>query len=644
MTESSRPRFRHALAAALLSLFGYVLVMSAWISDDAFIGLRSVVNLIEGRGFVWNLGERVQTFTAPLWTLSVAGVSALSGNPWMATLALAGTASMLAFSLLLWKVAPGNWPALVGGLALILSKAFTDFSTGGLENPFTHLFVVLGWLALTSGEPDDRATLWRFAVVAGLASANRLDSVLLFGPALLFLAWRVGLRRSVLPIVIGFLPVAAWLGFSVLYYGFPFPNTAYAKAFGLGIPRVDLLAQGLDYMDDSWQRDPITLSTILAGIVVALAVGGSRRRALAFGATLYVGYVLWIGGDYMSGRFLTAPFVVAVVLLASMRFADGRLHAVTGVLATGVIAVLGIGMVPCKPTVLTTTAYDECLPKLHGVTDERGYYYDKGLGLLSRHRRDPVADHANNPFQGRRVVMWNMMGYASFVAPRETHMIDLYGLGDPILARLPNEQKVVPGHYRRSIPVGYLRTLAEHENHIEDPALRAYWDKLHLVQAGPIWSGERLRAVLGFLLGDYDYLMADYLARRRPGFRRVDLAQVATPVPEGTPWYDERVTTFDYDGVRIALPAVTHARWATIVLDGNDTYAIAFVRAAEYDAPGYQVKADALTTATRDAPGMVAREVAVPDAIATAGFDTILILPGTGDNIFAIAGLALRDG
>ncbi len=264
------------------------------------------------------------------------------------------------------------------------------------------------------------------------------------------------------------------------------------------------------------------------------------------------------------------------------------------------------------------------------------------MGLLSPARRDPVADYAENPFKGRKLVVWNMMGYAAFIAPRETHVIDLYGLGDPILARLPNRLRVAAGHYRRAIPDGYLRTLATGKNAITDPSLRAYQDRLHLVQAGPIWSPERLRAVLGFLIGEYNGLLADYIKNHRPGYKRVDLNSLSSPVPDGTAWDDDRVETIDYDGLRISLPQPSHARRAKIVLDGNDQYAVAFVRAAELDAPGFQ-PTPMLLPATNDARGLLAREVEIPEGTARAGFDVVLVVPVTGDNIFAIGGLTFTD-
>ena len=64
-TLSSAPRRAGPmLVAALVAVFVVVLVRTAWVCDDAFITLRSVEALVEGRGLVWNPGQRVQVFGA----------------------------------------------------------------------------------------------------------------------------------------------------------------------------------------------------------------------------------------------------------------------------------------------------------------------------------------------------------------------------------------------------------------------------------------------------------------------------------------------------------------------------------------------------------------------------------------------------
>src|SRR5262249_48514522 len=42
-----------------------------WISDDIFVGLRYTDNLIQGKGFVYNEGERVEGYSNFLWLMLI---------------------------------------------------------------------------------------------------------------------------------------------------------------------------------------------------------------------------------------------------------------------------------------------------------------------------------------------------------------------------------------------------------------------------------------------------------------------------------------------------------------------------------------------------------------------------------------------
>ena len=73
------------IAALLLLIFLAVLLRTAWISDDGLISLRTVLNVTHGNGLTFNVGERVQTFTHPLW-LAVSH-AASSWQAWVASAA-----------------------------------------------------------------------------------------------------------------------------------------------------------------------------------------------------------------------------------------------------------------------------------------------------------------------------------------------------------------------------------------------------------------------------------------------------------------------------------------------------------------------------------------------------------------------------
>ena len=57
------------LIATALAIYALALANTAWMCDDAYISFRSADNLIHGFGLTWNIDERVQVFTNPLWTL-----------------------------------------------------------------------------------------------------------------------------------------------------------------------------------------------------------------------------------------------------------------------------------------------------------------------------------------------------------------------------------------------------------------------------------------------------------------------------------------------------------------------------------------------------------------------------------------------
>lgn len=73
------------LPIPFLGLYAWLLIRTAWVSDDGFITLRSVQNYIHGYGMVYNVGERVQTFTHPMWFLLQSVINfiflKLPGNP-----------------------------------------------------------------------------------------------------------------------------------------------------------------------------------------------------------------------------------------------------------------------------------------------------------------------------------------------------------------------------------------------------------------------------------------------------------------------------------------------------------------------------------------------------------------------------------
>jgi arabinofuranosyltransferase len=93
--------------------------------------------------------------------------------------------------------------------------------------------------------------------------------------------------------------------------------------------------------------------------------------------------------------------------------------------------------------------------------------------------------------------------------------VDVFALGDPLLARLPSRPSPLEetwriGHFRRRLPEGYLASLPAEEIAIRDPALAEYYAHLRLVTRGEIFSPPRLITLLKLNLGAYDRLLEAY--------------------------------------------------------------------------------------------------------------------------------------
>jgi len=507
---AGQERVPAALVAGAAVLVGLVLVRTAWMSDDAFITLRTIDNFVNGYGLRWNVAERVQTFTHPAWLLVLTPVYALTREPYFTTLAVQMLLAV-ATAVLLTRVVALTWQQAVLAVAVLVnSKALVDFSTSGLENPLTHLAllgVFVACRATWSGRPRPGATYGWSAVVL----LCRLDLVLLLAPVLV-LAFRAVRPRPILPLLLGAVPLLAWEAFSLVYYGALVPNTALAK-LATGIPLADLLQQGARYWLATAAFDPLTVVAIAAGALLLATAGDRPGRAMVLGAALYSAYLLRVGGDFMSGRFLTPVLFwlllgVAGLVRPTRRWWSPRVS----LAAAGAVLVAGLSAPPVPPLLSgagfgSQTGEEQAF--IYGVTDERRFYYPT-LGLL-RHLGAGAPPEVNAWAETGRtvrartdelqVIAANNVGLFGYHAGPAVHIIDRNALCDPFLARLPASSPWRIGHFMREVPDEYLESWRTRTNLLADPGLRELFDEVRALTGGPIWSRRRMSAALQLNLG-----------------------------------------------------------------------------------------------------------------------------------------------
>jgi arabinofuranosyltransferase len=285
------------------------------------------------------------------------------------------------------------------------------------------------------------------------------------------------------------------------------------------VPWIDLARQGALYLRDSLVADPMTLMTIVAAAGHALV--WARDRALALGLVLAIVTVVSVGGDFMSGRFLTPAFVVGICHLTR--------HGLWSpwIAATGAACVLALSAaMPASPLrVWQHRAADErIVTHGHGIVDERAVYASH-TGVWSTLQGHGPEVHAWAR-QGRaissvpQVTVSDAVGLLGFYAGPGAHVIDPMALTDPLLAGLPADIPWRIGHFRRTLPAGYTETVQlclalafpanavvpprsacaldpRFTNRIEAPDAAALYHRSALLAQAPILDGKRVAAIVG---------------------------------------------------------------------------------------------------------------------------------------------------
>ncbi len=311
-----------------------------WLTDDALITFRYVDHWLAGKGLVFNLGERVEGFSNPLFVfvlaaLRVLGVSSQRGAEAIGLAATAGECALLVA--LLWRLRVSPWAASVALAAHGLDRVVHVWATGGLETSL-HALLVTACLAVVL-VPSWR----RFGAVAlVLVSVSRPEGValaLVAGMALVLTAPRDERRRTAVGLLNVVVPVLALFVLArFLYYGELLPNTFRAKVdgaltrgFGVGYLGAFLRRLGLL----GWGAIP----ALGLGALAALRRPGLHAIALGVAGALVatqLAFVVAVGGDYLCDfRFVRpalGPLAIVVACAVDRALEPGGAKALVALL------------------------------------------------------------------------------------------------------------------------------------------------------------------------------------------------------------------------------------------------------------------------------------------------------------------------
>ncbi len=507
------------LLSLVLAIF--VFLKTAWISEDAYIMFRSIEQLFAGNGPVWNPHERVQVFTSPLWFFLLSTVRIFSHNVYL---------NAIVVSLILWiltiftlkKTFESNVVLLTSILLFSASSGFYDYTSSGLENVLAYFVIaayILNYTKLFAFDEDSKIpkeNLIKFILISfGLIICVRHDLLLILLPPTIYAVfknWRLfSIKQWIILGIMVLSPFILWSLFSLIYYGFLFPNTAYAK-LNTGIPQIEIFIQGLKYFISSLKYDTGTLLVITGSLVLNLFSSSKKYlKYLGYGVLLNLIYVVYVGGDFMQGRFLSYAYMVSVILLLL------RIDKILFTKFKSLTIIVGLFLVLYPHTPFNSSFYYRNGLVDMGISDERGFYFQE-LSLFRYSIRDkkgkffPVHPWAQAGYEfkesSERVAIMSCIGLFGYHSGTGKIIIDVDALSDPLLARLPVTGSWRIGHFRRTFPDGYVESIKNGNEAIVNPRLNEFYKKLKiLTQNEKLFTQERLKTIFLFNIGAYDHLL-----------------------------------------------------------------------------------------------------------------------------------------
>jgi hypothetical protein len=348
---SKRTFYALLLLGAAIFISGMLSAFWNYTQDDVFITYVFSRNIAQGNGFVFNVAERVQGSTTPLWALWMAGVHVLvpptsilqAGN-------ILGGFFLWLTSWLLLHLTENHldrW-GQVALLLLVLSSPLVYVSLG-ME---TLLYTALLALGLWCWSREQRI----FALmVAGLLTWTRADGLVLGGVfGLLAIADTLRGKQTFPKLVqqgLAYaLTIAPWFLFAWAYFGTPLPQTFSAKQASF---------QGWLWWTDGlqrWQTFYGSYNPLAMVVVLLLPIGmlvlwrEARLRAVVLWALCYfIGYTIL----NVTNFWYYTPLVVVCIVIAMFGGATLTqwlrqrlpLPAVVGIIAVMVGGVTSAGIV-----------------------------------------------------------------------------------------------------------------------------------------------------------------------------------------------------------------------------------------------------------------------------------------------------------
>ncbi len=513
----------NVILASLIALYA---IPGSIIVDDAFITFRYALNLAEGNGLVYNLGEQYLGVTTPLYAMLLSLAYVVLPMPFEALAVLFHAGSAILSTLLVIRLLRRQpMPYLSLLFPVLFLPNYYVSVTVGMESV---LFVAACLVAITLFRARSSILL---GVVCSSLCLIRPDGALLVLLLFVFRWWeekRFPLRLC----MTGIVAAIPWLVFSMVYFGNPIPSSVGAK--------VD---QANSFL---WPTEheyfPFLLSTVLLKHSMATTILGllgifmafKRRSRLAILFSLwtlghngvygisgvpgypwyYVTYIFQM--SFLSVYFLTSIRAASLRSLLQNKFKRRSFHRASAVGATLV------GMTLLGSYVLSETALHK---KLRNLDPTSNRYYHLGKWLKENTSLESTFAAAE-------------IGILGFYSERK--VIDLCGLVTPELSKLlrVGSQAVTAIETYSPDYILLHSPPISHEGGIEELLPGRYW-QVHRLDDIVVYQRKEVTAA------DFVTSIKKRLTGKKPGTVFVDLGTEELNRSEVEPLFKAELVDFD---------------------------------------------------------------------------------------------------
>lgn len=392
-----------------------------FLQDDMMISMRYARNLVDGLGWVWNPGERLEGFTNPLWTLIMSAVHWLPLPDRLTSLPVMifSTAAVL-ISMPLSQ----RWARELGAnastqhlvlLAMIVNAGVIACGILAFEQGIIATVLLFAVLALLDDIKTGAVRPWGYLCL-GIIPLIRMDAAVLSAATGLWVIYEHPKRFKVIAaLALAVIPSIAAMLARHAYYGDWLPNTYYLKTTGWSGRWKTGVRYAIDFLRDYGWVYLLIVVTVLRDR--SLLTPALRATVLISGAQL--AYGAYVGGDIL-GIFRIYATVIPLLIAAGL---------------TSVQILFKQKYLVAVISVVVIVLWARPLGVLGGLMDgQRRDIGNIGLGLaLNQHA--PQASVADG-----------YAGSAFYFAP-QTRGIDVLGKMDAHIARMPAAHGgTVPGH------------------------------------------------------------------------------------------------------------------------------------------------------------------------------------------------------